>query len=75
VPVLEIGGTRIDFVVMQGNSRRYTYFRFRPDMTLEVVLPRGLRVDPNATIRERGEWILKKYEELRRTKRILDDTR
>ncbi len=75
MPVLEIGGRRIDYVVMQGKSRRYTYFRFRPDMTLEVLLPRGLRVDPNATIRERQEWILKKYGEMQQTRRVLDDNR
>ncbi|MDA4118583.1 MAG: M48 family metallopeptidase [Thaumarchaeota archaeon] len=73
MPVLEIAGRRIDYVVTRGRSRRYTYFRFRPDMTLEVVLPRGMRVDPSATIRHRAEWILKKYEEMRQTRRILDD--
>jgi predicted metal-dependent hydrolase len=75
VPVLEIGGRRIPYVVTQGTSRRYTYFRFRPDSTLEVVLPRGFRVDAGATIRHRADWILKKYEEMQQTRRILDDER
>lgn len=75
MPALEIGGRRIEYLVLRGTSRRYTYFRFRPDLTLEVVLPRGRLGDANRAISERREWILKKYEEMQSTKRILDDRR
>jgi predicted metal-dependent hydrolase len=74
VPVLEIGGRRIEYLVRQGSSRRYTYFRFMPDMRLEVVLPRGVR-DPGSTLRHRSGWILKKYEEMQQSRRILDERR
>jgi len=72
---LEIGGKRIEYLVLRGASRRYTYFRFRPDLTLEVVLPRGRQEDASSAINQRREWILKKYEEMQKTKRILDDDR
>jgi predicted metal-dependent hydrolase len=72
---LEIGGKRIEYLVFRGTSRRYTYFRFRPDLTLEVVLPRGRLGDAGAAISERREWILEKYEEMRKSRRILDDDR
>ena len=75
LPALEIGGKRIEYLVLRGTSRRYTYFRFRPDLTLEVVLPRGRLGDASRAITERREWILQKYEEMQRTKRILDDRR
>jgi predicted metal-dependent hydrolase len=75
LPALEIGGKRIEYLVLRGTSRRYTYFRFRPDLTLEVVLPRGRLGDAGTAISQRREWILKKYEEMQRTKRILDDSR
>lgn len=75
MPALEIGGKRIEYLVLRGTSRRYTYFRFRPDLTLEVVLPRGRQGDAGAAISERREWILKKYEEMQKTRRILDDSR
>jgi len=75
VPFFEIGGRRIEYVVMQGKSRRYTYLRFRADLTLEIVLPRGTRVASSAMIANRGEWILKKYDEMRQTRRTLDDRR
>jgi len=72
---LEIGGKRIEYQVLRGTSRRYTYFRFRPDLTLEVVLPRGRQGDAGAAIVQRREWILEKYEEMRKSRRILDDER
>jgi predicted metal-dependent hydrolase len=75
LPALEIGGKRIEYLVLRGTSRRYTYFRFRPDLTLEVVLPRGRLGDASSAISQRREWILKKYEEMQRTKRILDESR
>ena len=75
MPALEIGGKRIEYLVLRGTSRRYTYFRFRPDLTLEVVLPRGRLGDASRAISERREWILKKYEEMQNTRRILDDRR
>jgi predicted metal-dependent hydrolase len=75
LPALEIGGKRIEYQVLRGTSRRYTYFRFRPDLTLEVVLPRGRLGDASRAISQRREWILKKYEEMQNTRRILDDRR
>ncbi len=75
MPALEIGGKRIEYLVLRGTSRRYTYFRFRPDLTLEVVLPRGRLGDASSAIGQKREWILKKYEEMEKTKRILDDDR
>jgi predicted metal-dependent hydrolase len=75
LPALEIGGKRIEYRVLRGTSRRYTYFRFRPDLTLEVVLPRGRLGDAGSAISQRRGWILKKYEEMQRSRRILDDDR
>ena len=75
MPALEIGGRRIEYQVLRGTSRRYTYFRFRSDLTLEVVLPRGQLGDAGRAISARREWILKKYEEMQNTRRILDDRR
>jgi predicted metal-dependent hydrolase len=75
LPALEIGGKRIEYQVLRGTSRRFTYFRFRQDLTLEVVLPRGRLGDASSAIHQRREWILKKYEEMQRTKRILDDNK
>lgn len=75
MPALEIGGRRIEYLVLPGTSKRYTYFRFRPDLTLEVVLPRGRLGDAGSAISQKRGWILRKYEEMQKTRRILDDER
>jgi predicted metal-dependent hydrolase len=71
MPSLEVGHGRIEYSVLKGGSRRYTYFRFRPDMTLEVILPRGRRVDPEAEIRARLGWVVRESERMRNSKAVL----
>jgi predicted metal-dependent hydrolase len=71
LPSLSLGPRRIDYVVVRGNSRRYTYFRFRPDLTLEVVLPRGKSVDIENAVRERSTWLQREYERVSRARPVL----
>ncbi len=71
MPFFEIGDRKIEYAVVGGASRRYTYFRFRPDMTLEVVLPRGRRTDARSAIKAKLGWILTEYDRMGKTKRIL----
>ena len=71
MPSIELGRGRIDYTVVRGGSRRYTYFRFRPDLTLEVVLPRGRSVDVEEEIEEKSEWILERYDRLVSGERVL----
>jgi hypothetical protein len=75
LPHLDIGTRRIEYSVVRGASRRYTYFRFRPDMTLEVSVPRGRKVDVEAMIKERLSWIDREYARAVNAKRILGSDR
>jgi len=75
LPTLLVGTRSIDYLVTGGSSRRYTYFRFRPDLTLEIVTPRGRVADLDSAIREKRDWILQKYEEMLRRKRVLENGR
>lgn len=72
LPSIDIGHGRIEYAVVKGTSRRYTYFRFRPDMTLEVILPRGGRVDVERVIRAKARWLRREYERVSKTRRVLD---
>jgi predicted metal-dependent hydrolase len=72
LPSLDLGSRRVEYQVVVGTSRRYTYFRFRPDLTLEVVLPRGVRVDVERAIRERRPWVLREFNRLSLTKNVLN---
>jgi predicted metal-dependent hydrolase len=72
LPTFELGPKRIQYAVVKGTSRRYTYFRFRNDLTLEVVLPRGRRVDVERVIAERSGWLRREYDRMSRTRNVLD---
>ncbi|HEY6282653.1 MAG TPA: SprT family zinc-dependent metalloprotease [Nitrososphaerales archaeon] len=71
MPSLHLGQRRIDYAVVRGTSRRYTYFRFRPDLTLEVVVPRGRVVDVEKALRDRSVWLQREYEKLSKIKDVL----
>jgi predicted metal-dependent hydrolase len=72
VPFLDLGPARVQYEVVRGSSRRYTYFRFRPDAVLEVVIPRGRQVNVEGAIRERTRWLLREFERLSKTRNVLD---
>ncbi len=74
MPDFELQGKRINYTVLKGTSRHTTYFRFRQDLTLEVVVPRG-RVDLGRALSQKGDWIIRQYEQMKSAKRILDDER
>jgi len=71
LPSFDIGVGQINYDVTKGTSRRYTYFRFRPDLTLEVVVPRGRKVDVERVLRGRASWLQREYERLSKTRRVL----
>ncbi|MDE1852380.1 MAG: DUF45 domain-containing protein [Thaumarchaeota archaeon] len=73
MPTFDLGPRRVEYAVVRGTSRRYTYFRFKPDLTLEVILPRGGTVDVEKAIRERSHWLKREFERLSRTKNVLAD--
>ena len=59
--------------MVRGSSRHYTYFRFRQDRTLEVVVPEGRRVDPESMLRSRAGWITRQIDQMSSTQRILEE--
>ena len=68
---VNLGSRRIEYSVVRGNSRRYTYFRLLPDLTLEVIVPRGSSVNVEREIRERANWIKREFHRLSRTSHVL----
>jgi predicted metal-dependent hydrolase len=71
VPAIELGQGRIEYSVIRGTSRRYTYFRFRPDLTLEVVVPRGKHIDVGRALRAKSAWLRREYERMSMTRNVL----
>ncbi len=73
MPSIFIGPRRIEYSVVRGRSRRYTYFRFKPDSTLEIAVPRLRLFDAEAAIREKSKWILKQHDRFSSRERVLAD--
>ena len=73
MPTLSLGGKEIRYTVLRGRSPKYTYLRFRPDLTLEIISPSRGRFSLDSLLREKQDWIRKKYEELASTQRTIND--
>jgi len=71
MPSIDLGNRRIEYSVVSGTSRSYTYFRFRPDLTLEVVVPKGRRVDVERAISQKAAEIRKEYERAINTRLVI----
>lgn len=71
MPSVSVGSKRIEYVVTRGWSRSYTYLRFLPDMTLEVILPRGRKVDVEKELAARSAWLGREYDRLSRVRVVL----
>ena len=73
MPSFDLGPRRIEYAVIRGTSRRYTYLRIREDLTLEVVLPRGGRVNVEKAITGRSSWLRREYDRLSKTRKVLTE--
>jgi len=71
MPHLDTGRHKIEYSIVRGESRLYIRLRFRPDMILEVALPRGKQVDVEQTIRSKLPWIDLEYTKASNVKSIL----
>ncbi len=71
MPAFDLGGRSVSYAVVKGTSRRYTYFRFRNDLTLEVVVPRGRPIDVEKAIRAKTTQLKREYDRMSRTRDVL----
>lgn len=69
-----LGGKQIEYSVTKGRSSRYTYFRFKEDLSLEVALPRGRKVDVEAEIMAKRSWIVSESARIAASKSVLGES-
>ena len=67
---VNLRGRTVEYVVVKGTSRRYTYLRFRDDDVLEVVAPNPRSFDAEAMIREKQGWVLKHLDQISKSVRV-----
>jgi predicted metal-dependent hydrolase len=61
----------VEYQVVRGRTRRYTYLRFRDDGILEVVAPNPKALDAEAAVKEQQAWVLKHLDQLSKSARVL----
>jgi predicted metal-dependent hydrolase len=73
MPRITLQGKQIEYSVVKGTARRYTYLRFKDDAVLEVVAPNPRFLDAEADIRERQGWVLKHFDEFSVSDRVFTE--
>ncbi len=73
MPTIILRDRKIEYAIVKGRRRRYTYLRFRDDAVLEVTVPSSKGFDAESVIRERQTWVLKHFEEVSRSVHVLTD--
>ncbi len=71
---ITIKDTDIRYIVRRSNNKKYIYLRFSKDLSLNIILPKRSRSDPNKIINEKRKWIKKKYLQLSKRKPIFFGT-
>ncbi len=75
LPKLIIGDKEINYAVRLGKGSKYVYLRFTKNLDLVVTLPKNSNIDPEKIVREKHDWIEKKYQELSKRKPVFDGKR
>jgi len=72
---LVIGDKEIKYEVKKGDNPKYVHIRFKSNLELDVVLPKGSNLDVESILKKKRTWIERKYDELANSKRIFDNGR
>src|SRR4030042_973843 len=69
---LELNGKKLPGHISYKNIR-HAYLRIKPNLHLEISLPRNKTISADSLLRDKRLWIEKKLKELSRVKRIFND--
>jgi len=70
---LVIGDKEIPYSVKTGTSKRYVYFHFKPNLELEIIMPRSTKLRAEDIIQKKKTLIERKYTELTNRKKVYTD--
>lgn len=70
-----VGDKEIRYKVKRGNSSKYLSLKLKPNLELEIILPRGLKLDVEEILNKRRAWIEETYNELLNARKIFDNDR
>jgi hypothetical protein len=69
---IRIGNKEIKYRARTGLRSKCPCLRMHRNLELEVIIPLGQKIDVENFIREESGWVERKYEELSRTKKVID---
>lgn len=70
---LTIGGKEIPYTIRTGTSKKYAYLHFKPNLELEIIMPRSTKLRAEDVIQKKKALIERKYAELTNRKKVYND--
>jgi predicted metal-dependent hydrolase len=70
-----VGDREVEYFIIRNANSKFVHLRFRPNLQLEVTVPKNQPVEVQKILRRKKQWIQKCCEELEASKRIFDGRR
>ena len=70
---LIIGDKEIPYTIRTGTSKKYVYLHFKPNLELEIIMPRSTKLRAEDVIQKKKTLIERKYAELTNRKKVYAD--
>jgi len=71
---LIIGDKEIPYTIKTGTSKKYVYLHFKPNLELEIIMPRSTKLRAEDIIQKKKTLIERKYTELTNRKKVYTDS-
>ena len=68
-----IGDKEIPYTIRTGTSKKYAYLHFKPNLELEIIMPRSTKLRAEDVIQKKKALIERKYAELTNRKKVYND--
>ena len=72
---LIIGDKEIPYTIKTGTSKKYVYLHFKPNLELEIIMPRSTKLRAEDIIQKKKTLIERKYTELTNRKKVYTDNK
>lgn len=70
-----IGDKEIPYTIRTGTSKKYAYLHFKPNLELEITMPRSTKLRADDIIQKKKALIERKYTELTNRKKVYTDNK
>ena len=75
MPELKLGDLSITYLAKTSDRCKNATLKIRRDLTVEVVIPSGEKINVEDFLKKESKWIQRKYDELSRSKKTIEPNR